>query len=254
MLRIFTVMLLGSLAGCGGKVEPVIKRTLPLPGSTAVDTSIIPLIEVGAGGKIDGNERKIVLFDVTSGARLTVAAQIEIGGTILTYRPQQSLAPNHDFELVMEQGSITGEKLDEVDASESPAEPFSWPYRLWFSTKERPRVRSAYLEAGPAVLVHFSQAMNPISTSSAIHVLDLTRKPVPQREIVWLDEQSIRLSLTPPLDVSLPYTLQVEQSAESARGTHLDGNDDGTPGGADDTFGAEFTGAQPVIFSRLKKQ
>jgi hypothetical protein len=240
------------LGACGLDTQPMIAKTAPLNGSTAIDVATHPTVEAARGASIDGQNRKIVLYDVTAGARKTVAAEIEIVGTTVTYKPAEPLPSDHSFELVFEQGSITGPALDELDGSEQPTEALSWPYRLWFSTSGRPRVRAAYLTVGVPqfITVCFSQPMEPLSTAQAIQVLDLGGTPIATKAPVWIDEQRLRVDVAQQLDLATPYRLRVSGEARSRTDQALDGNDDGTGG---DEFSRGFTGSQPVIFSRLRK-
>jgi len=250
------LLALGWAAGCSSGPEPILSRVTPLNGSTAVDPSTLPVLEVPDRATLDASNRKVVLYDVTSGAHLTVSGAVEIMGGILTYHPQDPLAANHAFRLEVDRAAISGKELNELDGSEAPEEPLTWPYRLWFSTKSCPRVRSAYLESDvspPRVVIHFSQPMDPVATGKAIQVLDLTQKPVAAKPVVWRDSSTAQLDLTQALDPATPYSLRVGADAVSDDAIRLDGNDDGAPCGPADDFSVAFTGSQSVIRSRLPK-
>jgi hypothetical protein len=248
--------LLVALAACSAESRPAVLHVVPLNGSTAVETSVSPSIEVADGAALDLSDRQVVLYDVTAGARKTVPAVIEVLGRSLTYRPKDPLPADHDFELAMERSALVGEPVDEVDASESPEEPIVWPYRVWFSAKSRPRVRAAYLDRAGGmqrITVHFSQAMDPVATEKVIEVCDLTDKVLAMNTPVWAGSRSVHFDVAPLLDPAMPYTLRIGRSARAEDNSALDGNDDGVPGGPEDDFGVSFTGSQPVIFSRLPR-
>jgi hypothetical protein len=234
----------------------MIAQASPLNGVTAVDVAVQPRVVVAQGAsvvaKTGDKDYKVYLRDVTAGGA-RIEATLEIIGATVTYQPKAPLAADHVFELVFEQGAITGEGLDELDGSESPSEPLTWPYRLWFSTKGQPRVRAAYLErrAGPPLItIDFSQPMEPVSTTQAIAVQDLAGKAIGSKEPVWVDAQTARVELTQALDVATPYRLVVAAGARSQTDIALDGNDDGKPG---DAFTGSFTGSQAIILSRHPK-
>ena len=179
-----------------------------------------------------------------------------VEGSRITYEPGTALEADHDYSLVLEAGSVTGGSLDMLDGSEDPQEPLTWPYRLRFSTGSRPRVRGAYLEGSgsdtPAVVVRFSQPMNPIVTGKEIQVLDAGGKPMATETPVWLDTSSVEVELGSELDPTGIYTLKVGRAAIGEDGILLDGDDDGTAGGKNDDFAVRFTGSQAVIHSRLQ--
>jgi hypothetical protein len=246
---------LALVAACGSTSQPLLKRAQPLNGSTIVDLSLIPTVEVAANASVDAADRHLVLYDVTAGARKTVAATIEVTGTTLAYRPKEPLPASHDFELVLERAAVSGEKIDEIDASEWPDEPIAWPYRLWFSTKSRPRVRAAYLEPqAQRITIYFSQPMDPVTSSPQIQVVDLAQKAWPANAPAWDSGNRVaRLGLKAALDAATPYTLRVGSDATAENATRLDGNDDGVVGGTNDGWSAPFTGSQAVILSRQRR-
>jgi hypothetical protein len=250
-MRSLGVVLLALVpAACGEDHQPIISATTPLNGSTAIDTSMQP--EVRAGGAVDPYDRKIVLFDVTGGARKTVPGTVGVEGSTITYEPTSgALLDGHDYQLELMAGSITGDLLDEVDGSESPLETLSWPYRLGFRIGSCPRVRAIYLEKGPSILVRFSQPMNAAVTQKEIQVLDLGGKPMNLDTPVWTDTQSVRLGLPADLEATGLYTITVDGKASGEDGILLDGDGDGKPGEPNDNFSIQFTGSQKVILSRL---
>ncbi len=243
------------LTGCGSDPRPLLQGLFPLNGSTLVDLAAAPRLELAESAAVDAASRKLVLYDVTAGARKTVSAVIEVAGTALTYRPNQPLPADHSFELELARDAVSGSGLDELDASEAPAEPVVWPYRLWFSTASRPRVRAAYLEPSlPRVTILFSQPMDAAATSKQIEVVDLAQKVWPAKPVSWDDgNRRARLELGAPLDAATPYTLRVGAGAVAENTTPLDGNDDGKAGGPEDSFSAPFTGSQTVILSRQRR-
>lgn len=255
MTRLAIGALLLVLASCGEEAQPLLRQVFPANGTTLVDLASAPRLELAESASIDASSRKLVLYDVTAGARKTVSAVIELAGTTLTYRPNAPLPADHSFELTLDRTLASGAGLDEVDASEWPDEPIAWPFRLWFSTASRPRVRAAYLEPeGPRITIYFSQPMDPALTSKQIEVLDLAQKSWPTRAVSWDDgNRRARVELGAPLDAATPYTLRVGAGAAAENTTPLDGNDDGVAGGAEDSFSAAFTGSQVVILSRQRR-
>jgi len=246
------------LSGCGAdnNTHPIITEVTPPNRATRVDTAIQPEIRLAGGTAVDPYNRKIVLYEVTGGAKKTVAGNVSVEGTVVTYEAAGALAADRDYRLVLEVGSVTGESLDQLDGAETPEEPLSWPYHLSFSTSSRPRIRGAYLEGGasssPRVLILFSQPMNPIVTGKQIQVLDQGGKPLKIATPIWLDTDRARVELDEELDPTGIYTLTVGREAIGEDGILLDGDDDGTPGGSSDDFTAQFTGSQKVIRSRLE--
>jgi hypothetical protein len=233
----------------------MIVQTSPLNGVTAVEVGVQPSVVVGQGANVVakvGDSYKIYLRDLTAGGG-RIEATLEIAGAKVTYQPKAPLAAAHVFELVFEEGAIVGEGLDELDGAEAPAEPLTWPFRLWFATRAQPRVRAAYLERvdpQQMITIAFSQPMEPSMTAKAVSVQDLGGKAVGSKTPAWVDTQTLRVELTQTLDVAVPYRLVVGAEARSDTDLALDGNDDGTPG---DAFTASFTGSQAIIFSRHPK-
>jgi hypothetical protein len=251
------IAFLGIAVGCGGEESrAVIRQVSPLNGSTRIDTDLKPEVRVASAASVDPYQRRIVLYDVTGGGQTTVAGNVAVEGSRITYQPGAALQADHDYSLVLEPGSVTGESVDMLDASEDPQEPVTWPYRLRFSTGSRPRVRAAYLQGAgsksQAVVVRFSQPMNPIVTGKEIQVLDAGGKPMVTGAPVWLDTSGVKVALDGDLDPVGIYTLKVGRAAIGEDGILLDGDDDGTPGGKNDDFAVRFTGSQEVIHSRLQ--
>jgi hypothetical protein len=250
-------------AGCGSDLRALVKQVLPLNGATAVDLTVRPQITLIDGAAIDllpSEARKVVLYDVTAGAKKTVAGSVVAEGATITYEPEEALPLDHQFLLeIKKEGcdpagscspTITGEEIEDIDGSEWPEEPISWPLKLGFSTGSRPRVRAAYLD-DRRVVVRFSQPMNPVASEKAIQIEDMAGKSLTFGVPVWIDEQSVQVVLEDPLEVAAIYTLRVKRDAIGQDGTLLDGDDDGRPGEPDDNFSAKFTGSQRIIMSRL---
>ena len=247
------VLTVVTLLGCGEDLQPVIRKVSPLNGATGVDTIQQPVVKVASNISVDPYDRKIVLHDVTGGARKTVPGIVEVEGTTITYQPKAALEAGHRYQLELTGASIVGtDGITQVDGSEAPHEPLSWPFRLEFQPGSAPKVRAAYLESGPSILVRFSQPMNAAVTEKQIQVLDLGGKPLSIKTPAWLDDQSVRVDLGGALDPVGLYTLSVARDAAGQDGILLDGDDDGNPGEANDSFSVQFTGSQKVILSRLK--
>jgi hypothetical protein len=248
--------LLLALCGCSGSSRGLIQKLTPPSGSTNVDSTIAPVLGGGEGVQIDAADRKVVLYDVTAGARQTVAGDVEITGNQLTYHPRDPLAAQHDFELTVERGALSsGGSLDEVDSSESPEEPIQWPYRWALSTSPLPRVRAGYFDAHQGkgrVTVRFSQAMDLVATSGEIKVVDYDGKQVPAAAAVWPDTSTAQLDLQQALDPAQPYRLEVSPRALGQNGLQLNSDRNAIGGQASDTFSAAFTGSQPIILSRQR--
>jgi hypothetical protein len=256
MLRRWSCLLCVSAMamGCEAELQPVITQVAPLNRATGVEITTEPRILVGGGAEIDPTDRKVVLYDVTGGARMTVGGEVEVVGSTMTYLLKTALEAGHDYQLEILTGAVSGGEIDRVDGSEWPAEPVSWPYHLRFSTGSRPRVRAAYLDTSNRKTVHiyFSQSMNPMVTGPEIQVTDLGGKLMPAEETLWSSESSARLDLLDPLEPASIYTLKVSGKAVGTDGSPLDGDDDGKPGEPDDDFTVQFTGSQKVIRSRLQ--
>jgi len=259
-----------ALCGCGAdSTLALIQSTSPLNGATSVDRTVKPTIVFIDGAAVDllpAQAAKVVLFDVTGGARQTVVGSVLAEGETITYEPTAAeLAAGHEFELVVKQAwcqtpatctrpTVDHEEAAQTDGSEWPEEPLTWPYKLRFSTKSAPRVRAAYLDGG-AIHLRFSQSMNPAMTQDQIKVTDITSTAVKLSNPVWADEQrSLRLDLGAQLGATSVYTLTVDRAAIGEDGTLLDGDGDGKPGEPNDSFSAKFTGSQQIIQSRLKER
>ncbi len=254
--RSFLLLLgLATCPGCGSSTRPIIARLTPLSGSTNQYPDVTPVLVAGSGVSIEPDGRRVVLYDVTAGARMTVAASIEVAGSQLTYKPREPLPADHDFELVVERGALIGEGLDEVDDSERPDEPIVWPFRWGFSTSPRPRVRAAYFDrkqGSGRVTVRFSQPMDPAATGNQIQIVDIFGKALPVAGVVWPDSASAQIDLSQPLDPAEPYRLEVGAQALAENGLRLNCDGDAVDGETDDSFSAAFTGSQPIIHSRQR--
>ncbi len=254
-----TILMLGA---CGDP-RALIQDVSPLNGSTAVDSTVKPVIEVTGSAGVDVLNRKVVLYEVTGGAKLTVGGEVEADGPTITYYPTKGLKANSEFALEVKNNAITGDEFDKLDASEEPVEeslafPSPVLYRLHFSTRSCPRVRAAYHQVvnnRSRIIVRFSQKMATSSTSKAIAVMDNTFKnKLTSSAAVFTgaDNSSLYVDLTKELDKSQVYVLWVKKSATSADNTGLDGNGNWKPGEKTDDFYMKFTGTQAVIFSRLQ--
>ena len=245
-----------ALSGCDTETSALVQSLQPLAGLSAQDVFTKPFIRMRDGVMIDAGDRKAVLYDVTKGAKTTVAGDIEVEATLLTYAPKAALKINRDYMLEIKQAAVRGEDFELRDGSEQPEESLAWPLQFPFSTRTAPRVRAAYLEepedGGQRITVHFSQAMAPIPTGTAVQILDgVSRKPIPLSTPVWSSDRTLLVSPAGKLDGTLLYTLKVSGTAAGANGTALDGDQDGVPGEKVDDFCVGFSGIQEVIFSRL---
>ena len=260
-LIVMTALVL-ALGACGDP-RALIQETTPLNGTTLVDNSIEPKIEVTGSAGVDVLDRKVVLYEITGGAKLTVGGDVEADGPTITYFPSKTLKANAEYALEVKNNAITGDEFDKIDASEGPVEEnlaFTAPvlYRLHFSTRSCPRVRAAYhqiVNGRSRIIVRFSQKMSTSSTSKAITVMDNTfKKQLASSSAVFtgVDNMSLYVDLTQELDKSQMYILWVKASATSADNTGLDGNGNWKPGEKVDDFYMKFTGKQAVIFSRLQ--
>jgi hypothetical protein len=253
------------VAGCGSDdPESLITRLEPVPGATAVDRQIRPVIELtsAASWDIDAGAPQLLLFDVTGGAKQRVGGTIEIEGQRATYIPASDLRDDHDFLLVLERSGVAGlcagaacsnDEVLENDASEWPPEKLSWPLEVRFSTRSRPAVRGVGLDGAGRLTVRFSQPMDQVVTSPQFSLRDQLGQPVTLGPAVWIDKatQSARLAIDATLEPTELYTLRIERQAQGADGTRLDGDGDGEPGEIDDFFQLRFTGSQrPVVLSR----
>ena len=251
-----------TISACGDP-RSLIQETSPLNGSTAVDYTVKPVIEVTGSAGVDVLDRKVVLYEITGGAKLTVGGDVEADGPTITYFPSKTLKANAEYALEVKNNAITGDEFDKIDASEGPVEEnlaFTAPvlYRLHFSTRSCPRVRAAYhqiVNGRSRIIVRFSQKMSTSSTSKAIAVMDNTfKKQLTTSSAVFTgaDNKDLYVDLTQELDRSQLYILWVKKSATSADNTGLDGNANWKPGESTDEFYMKFTGQQAVIFSRLQ--
>ena len=258
------------LAGCGAvEPEPLILRTTPDNGATAVSLTVQPVLALGGGVEVNATPPKVVLYDITNGTaaatRVQVGATVEVKGSSLTYKPTAELIPLRRYVLEVRQGALSGGDFDLLDTSDKPQETLPWKmgwwgrphaspegvYQLRFSTLSHPRVTGAFQEAG-RVHVHFSQPMDVATADGEIEILDATTyKAILLTRKVWSGKQRVYLYPAAPLQTNMIYTLKVGAKALGADKTYLDGNDNGKPGEASDAFCAKFTGFQKNIFSRL---
>jgi hypothetical protein len=262
-----SLLVIVTLGGCGSdSTLALIQSTNPRNGTTSVERTIKPTISFIDGAAVDllpVKAAKVVLFDVTGGARQTVVGSVLAEGETITYEPTASeLAAGHQFELVVKEAwcqtastctrpTAAHEEAAQTDSSEWPEEPLTWPFKLRFSTKSSPRVRAAYLDGG-AILLRFSQPMNPAMTQDQIKVTDIASTVIKLSNPVWADgQQSLRLDLGAKLGATSVYTLTVNRMAIGEDGTLLDGDEDGKPGESNDSFSVKFTGSQQIIRSRL---
>jgi hypothetical protein len=230
---------------CGGGPVPAIERLSPLNGETAVATTFKPEVMAAAGSKFELPEeaRRVVLYDVTNGGKKAVAAQILVEGRRITYEPNDALPADHDFELVILRDAIFGDEIQDLDGSEWPEEAIAWPFKLAFSTRIGPLVRSAYLQrpdSSPYLIVRFSQPMNMAITSSAFALTDQQGIAIPFGQPVWRDVFTAELHLQDTLDATAIYALAVSTAARAVDGSSMSQN-----------FAISFTGSQRLILSRI---
>lgn len=251
------VAIAAALGGCSPDARPAVEKLTPLSGSTAVDVSTQPSVEVAVAAnlKITQASPGLLLFDVTAGGRKQLAGTIEVSGRTAKFMPKGGLSASRDYELVMQRASIVGERLEDSDASEWPAETIVWPLRVRFSTRTAPRVRAVYLD-DKALFVRFSQPMNQVVTAKQFKLVDQLKQAVKLAgPVLWVgdDSSSARLDLPEALDPAGLYTLTVSASARGADGAPLDGDGDGRLREKDDSFSVQFTGSQRVVLSRFPK-
>lgn len=244
-----------TVAGCGTDFRPAVRALTPLNGATAVETDVLPAVEVASGAQVDAGGGRVTLVERVAGGVRTVAGEIEIVDNRLTYRPEQPLLEGRRYELVVEQDALRGKKLLDVDASESPQEPLQWPLRARFLTASAPQVRGVYLEPvgrRGRLLVRFSQPMDQVVSNDQFLVIDQISTELSLGKPVWIDEASVRLDIDAELDEGGLYTLQINRDARGRDGSHLDGDADGRAGESDDNFVVQFTGSQRIVLSRLR--
>ena len=257
--------ILTTASGCGsGPPLALLRHVSPYAGSSAVDLQIHPSLELAltASWEIDPKAPQLLLYDVTAGARARVGGTLEIEGQRATYIPSADLARDHDFAWVLTRHGITGlcagtacnnDDLAERDASEWPEEPLHWPIEIPFTTRSNPTVRAVYLTASNQLVVRFSQAMDPVTTSPQFTLKDDLGHAIPLGPAVWIDAESrsARFLITSPLAPTGLYTLIVKRQALGADGSPFDGDGDGRGGETGDDFSVRFTGSQgTVILSR----
>ena len=146
-LIVMTALVL-ALGACGDP-RALIQVTTPLNGTTLVDNSVKPVIEVTGSAGVDVMNRKVVLYEITGGAKLTVGGDVEADGPVISYFPTKTLKANAEYALEVKTNAITGDAFDKIDTAEGPVEeslafPSPVLYRLHFSTRSCPRVRAAY--------------------------------------------------------------------------------------------------------------
>jgi len=255
MLR-FLIILAFLIFGCGQRY-PLIQKTNPINGATNISVDISPSIHFGRSIAINGDNRAVVLFDITQGSE-GIGGKVIIEGLVLTYMPTVPLVPDHRYELVLKRQAFPStfdEEIDPIDASQSPSEPLEWPLHFTFSTGSAPRVHAAYLdnESNPqSVLIDFSQEMDILSTGPAIRIYNesIAEDVFLSEDMAWTEDRRVRVHLEHSLDPSAIYELSVGEMASAKDGVRLDGNSNGVPGEAGDGFFQKFTGAQAIIRSR----
>ena len=252
-----------TLAACSNP-RGLIQAVDPLNGATLVASDIKPRIELTGSAGIDALYKKVVLYEVTGGAKLTVGGEVEVSGSTLTYLPKNPLRANAEFSLDISDKAISGDDFDKVDVSESPDETLGTKfgsqliYRLSLSTRSCPRVRAAYLEqqgSSTRISIRFSQKMDHTATGAAIQLLDNNFKnPQAISKAVWTDSDftSLYVDTSKALASDSIYVLKVASTAKAADQTGLDGNRNWKCGETKDDFFMKFTGAQTVIFTRLQ--
>ena len=254
------------LLSCGEVTpEPLLQKTSPRNGETAVSTTVRPVIEMGGGVSIDATPPRVVLYDVSGVNRVQVGGTVEVKGGTLTYTPDQELEQHRRLVLEVRQGAISEGDFTLLDITEAPDEPINWERRWWeqpgglsegtyqlrFSTLSHPRVASAY-QRGGRIYVRFSQPMDRVTTGKVVQLLDATTKEaLTLTRKVWPDTTRIFLEPAAPLADASLYVLKVGAEAVGEDSTYLDGNDNGKPGESSDDFCAKFTGHQTKIFSRM---
>ncbi len=243
--------------GCHKEPMALVQVLNPLNGATNVKGTVKPLIRFRSLINLDAADRRIVLYDVTKGAKRTVGGSMFIEGSVLTYEPKAPFGAKKDYMLEVLEKAIIGDDYELTDGSEVPDESITWPYQYRFSTASAPRIRGIYLfmvDGTPHITIYFSQKMEPVATGQAIKLLDeVTHKELRLGAPLWLDENTVRIqpAAIEKMDSSQLYTIKVGGAARSADNTALDGDGDGTPGEKKDDFCTGFTTIQNVIFSRL---
>ncbi len=259
LLSLAAVATLSLLGACGPDFRPAIASINPLNGATVVDQTFKPELRLAesAEAALEEGDRRLVLYDVTNGGRKTIAGSILIEDNRLTYEPNEPLGQDRLYELVLQREAVSGEKLLDVDGSEWPEEPLVWPFRARFATFSLPRVRAVYLDDEhllPRLMVRFSQRMDQVSTSDQFVLVDQLGNQLALSRPVWIDDSSVRLDIEAQLDPAGLYTLEIGAGTQAADGVGLDGDEDGTPGEAKDSFTIKFTGSEKIIRSRLVEQ
>jgi hypothetical protein len=250
-----SVFCLFAVVGCSADFRPVIASVNPLNGATAVGTDFQPVVTLASDVDVvlEEGDRHLVLIDLTDQKR-TISGQILIEDEVLTYQPNDALQPNHRYEIVVEQGIASGDKLLDVDGSEWPEEPLTWPFRAQFATFSAPRVRAVYLDrdrARPRLYIRFSQPMNQATADDKFKVIDNLGNELTISRPIWVDASSARLDITAELALDKVYKIQVDGAIQANDGTKLDGDGDWVPGEAKDSFTTEFTGSEEIVLSRL---
>lgn len=254
-LPLLLVMVCSVGAGCGADFRPTIASVIPLNGATAIGTDFQPVIKLATDVDVvlEEGDRHLVLIDLTDKKR-TISGQILIEDEVLTYQPNEPLKPNSRYEIVIDQGIASGDKLLDVDGSEWPEEPLTWPFRVQFATQSAPRVRAVYLDrsrAQPRLYVRFSQPMNQVDSDGMFSLVNDIGSALQLSRPIWVDNSSARLDIKAGLLPEELYTLTVDGSIQASDGTKLDGDADWIPGEAKDSFTAQFTGSEEIILSRL---
>ena len=242
----------------------LVQNVSPLNGTTLVNDTVQPVIELTGSAGVDGQNRRVVLYEVTGGAKLSVGGEVVVEGPVITYEPNKPLKRQAEFSLEVLESAITGDEFDRVDATEGPVDEvlnFKEPvlYNLRFSTRSCPRVRAAYHQVKDdgtsRIIVRFTQKMSSAATSKSIAVVENTfKKTLPAHAPVFTsaNNMDVHVDLKQALDKTQIYTLWINKTATSADNTGIDGNGNFKPGEANDHFYMKFTGAQSVIYSRLQ--
>ena len=98
-----------TLPACGEESMALVQQLRPLNGTTAVGINEKPLLKLRDRVIILAGNRRVVLYDVTKGAKTTVAGEISSEGALLIYGPKATLKSYHDFLLEVQKGAVGGD-------------------------------------------------------------------------------------------------------------------------------------------------